>query len=73
MSLYRDVAASRLGTAMATWFSLPRLHTEAGGEAAADIDLIVEAGAALTRLVTAWRINMSKKYCNNVMEMFPII
>ena len=39
MSLYRAVAASRFGTAMATWFSLPRLHTVAGGEAEADRDL----------------------------------
>ena len=59
MSLYSEVAASRSGTAMATWFSLPRLQTEAGGEAAADINLMEEAGAALRRLVTAWRKNMS--------------
>ena len=38
MSLYKAVAASRFGTAMATWFSFPRLQTVAGGEAEADRD-----------------------------------
>ena len=33
MSLYRLVACSKLGTAMATWFSFPRDQTLVGGEA----------------------------------------
>ena len=60
-----------MGTAIATWLSLPRLHTEAGGEAAEDSDLRV-LEAARHRLVTDLNIPL-KIMSRSIFEKGQII